>query len=608
MRTFAQKQNPFQQRSFFNLTRASAVEPVVIHRDDDHAEDFASTVSIPFAHDFSRITVDSLYPIMLRAKLTVNTPGDRYEQEAERVAEQVMRMPVPSLRTPPIGLHESAQQKCAAWAVRQRNDGLRETRPLNSAPNRPEPGAAHGDEKLYAKVIGEGSCVGTNNSRGGAGHCTIDTKDSGEETSGDDTEAAAPESAAETREKVSENSLQRSAVGHSPPLTASAIVGEGLDSSGHPLDTETRSFMESRFGHSFAHVRVHNNTQASLSADAVGAYAYTVGRDIVFRSGAYAPATDAGRRLLAHELTHVVQQGGTAETATGGRQQGMAISRSIRPLLQRQIKTAIRECPPSPEATTELLSHSNLMGLAWPERVSVKITARRWWDRFTSEDESESPHGAESRDKGDPQEGNDSMGRLEPVWRAHVTQVVGRYSRQVRLLPDQKEVSTDLSQTTKENFCAQVTQLSSLGNTILPNPDPSKPPEGWYMIAAVKAHENLHISRFHEALDNAVPDIKSFFTDFIEPTRVPSGKHSRKLSRAEAVGRIKKSGGFPAALWQARNAWQAQTDKLVEKDHTGPTAAAEHIVVDPIVRNICNYAKGQRRKEQGWEKCPACPP
>jgi hypothetical protein len=68
--------------------------------------------------------------------------------------------------------------------------------------------------------------------------------------------------------------------------------------------------MESRFGHSFARVRVHHDSLAAASAKAVNANAYTVGRDIVFAAGRYAPQTPHGRQLLAHELAHVVQQGG----------------------------------------------------------------------------------------------------------------------------------------------------------------------------------------------------------------------------------------------------------------------------------------------------------
>jgi hypothetical protein len=73
--------------------------------------------------------------------------------------------------------------------------------------------------------------------------------------------------------------------------------------------------MEPRFGHSFADVRIHTDARAASSAAAVQAYAYTVGRDVVFGAGMYSPTTPQGRRLIAHELAHVVQQEGAADPA-----------------------------------------------------------------------------------------------------------------------------------------------------------------------------------------------------------------------------------------------------------------------------------------------------
>src|SRR5437016_9398974 len=103
-------------------------------------------------------------------------------------------------------------------------------------------------------------------------------------------------------------SLQRSTANLSAPSTVPPIVHDVLHSSGHPLDTGTRAFMEPRFGHDFSQVRVHTDARAADSARAVNATAYTVGRDIVFGSGQYSPVTSAGRSLMAHELTHVAQQ------------------------------------------------------------------------------------------------------------------------------------------------------------------------------------------------------------------------------------------------------------------------------------------------------------
>ena len=92
------------------------------------------------------------------------------------------------------------------------------------------------------------------------------------------------------------------------------IVGQVLRSSGQTLDATTRTFMEPRFGHDFSQVRVHTNGQAAKSARAVNALAYTVGNDVVFAESQYALNTTEGRRLIAHELTHVIQQSGASST------------------------------------------------------------------------------------------------------------------------------------------------------------------------------------------------------------------------------------------------------------------------------------------------------
>ena len=110
--------------------------------------------------------------------------------------------------------------------------------------------------------------------------------------------------------------LQRFAVRNPEAGTVPDIVYDVLRSPGQPLDTDTHSFMESRLGYDFSGVRVHTDQRAMDSAVAVDARAYTVGRDIAFGAGQYAPQTSVGRQLLAHELTHVIQQGDTQ--AVGG--------------------------------------------------------------------------------------------------------------------------------------------------------------------------------------------------------------------------------------------------------------------------------------------------
>lgn len=107
-----------------------------------------------------------------------------------------------------------------------------------------------------------------------------------------------------------EDTLQRRAANGGKSDTVPPIVHEVLFSPGQPFDPATRAFMEPRFGHDFGNVRIHTDAHAAESAQMVSSLAYTVGRDVVFGAGQYAPETPVGRHLLAHELTHVVQQRG----------------------------------------------------------------------------------------------------------------------------------------------------------------------------------------------------------------------------------------------------------------------------------------------------------
>ena len=106
-----------------------------------------------------------------------------------------------------------------------------------------------------------------------------------------------------------EETLQRKPAGlQTVGGDAPAAVHEVLRAPGQPLDAETRSFMEPRLGQDLGDVRVHSDLVAARSAQELGAAAYTVGDDVVFADGYFAPRTPSGRRLIAHELSHVVQQ------------------------------------------------------------------------------------------------------------------------------------------------------------------------------------------------------------------------------------------------------------------------------------------------------------
>ncbi len=178
-------------------------------------------------HDSSRISIHPPSAGVIQTKLAIIKLGDSYEQEADRLAAQVMCTPKSQL-----------QRACPCG----------------------------------------GGCPTCQSERPGREPKSLQT-----------------------------NRVQASDTGQ---FAAPPIVHEVLRSPGQPLDTTTRNLMGPRFGHDFSEVRVHADPKAAESARAVNALAYTVGRDVVFGTGRYVPGSTEGTRLLAHELTHVVQQAG----------------------------------------------------------------------------------------------------------------------------------------------------------------------------------------------------------------------------------------------------------------------------------------------------------
>jgi hypothetical protein len=215
-------------KSILHLQRTignQAVQRMLLTDAGQPEAELTRPASLRFAHNFSRIPVHAPAAGVIQTKSAINKPGDEYEQEADSISEQVMRMPEPQV-----------PRACA------RGGGCPEC--LTE-----QPGQEH--KRLQTKRV----------------------------QSGDTGQMAAP-----------------------------PIVGEVLRSPGQPLDPATRAFMEPRFGHDFSQVRVHTDLPAARSAEAVAAHAYTVGFDVVFGSGRYAPTGRDGQRLLAHELAHVAQQ------------------------------------------------------------------------------------------------------------------------------------------------------------------------------------------------------------------------------------------------------------------------------------------------------------
>ncbi len=109
-------------------------------------------------------------------------------------------------------------------------------------------------------------------------------------------------------EQTRQHKPERQIIPASKPKTLPSTVHHATASGGQTLDAKTQQTLGPRFGHDFSQVRIHADSHAAESAQALGANAYAVGSDIVFGEGKYAPGTSDTERLLAHELTHVVQQ------------------------------------------------------------------------------------------------------------------------------------------------------------------------------------------------------------------------------------------------------------------------------------------------------------
>lgn len=232
-------------------------------------------------------------PGVMQAKLVVGHVNDPLEHEADRVAGQVMRMQSAGLSIGRAG--RRLTRKCSAC-----EEEARVMRTKSAAP-------AAGTLRAMTDNVSTEPSMQTYNlisitsaPRGVRREC--DACDDDEVSTGCD----ACYNDTETVPVQPKLARHVGASGGEAP----GIVDDVLRSPGRALDTGTRSFFEQRFGYDFGRVRVHTDSTAGQSAAAIGAHAYTSGSDIVFANGRFDPNSQAGRELLAHELTHVVQQGG----------------------------------------------------------------------------------------------------------------------------------------------------------------------------------------------------------------------------------------------------------------------------------------------------------
>lgn len=188
------------------------------------------------------------------------------------------------------------------------------TRSSRSAPTRSVPGAGRPSSTTAVLSLQRCACGGVPGPTGECAACRAKRLASASGLS-----VSSPTDAAEVQAASVEASFggagSPAAGAQGAPTSMPAGVEDGLRSPGRPLAPSVRASMEASFGHDFGDTRIHTDSRASSSARAIDARAYTVGEGIVFGEGQYAPETSAGRALLAHELTHVVQQREGRESA-----------------------------------------------------------------------------------------------------------------------------------------------------------------------------------------------------------------------------------------------------------------------------------------------------
>jgi|GEM_PF-3245585 len=232
----------------------------------------------------------------IQAKLKISEPGDVHEQEADQIADQVMRMPDPS-----VAERRTINGGASVPEIRRLCDECEEEKAMRMT--------AHGEEE-------EKETIQTKRAPGDAG-------------------------------------------------LAATVATAGLGS-GQPLGASALNFFQPRFSHDLSQVRIHTDARAADSARSVNALAYTIGRDVVFGAGQYAPETADGKRLLAHELTHVLQNDSRPQpNQTSVTESSSGVAGKI----ETQVESMISRVPTYPDASCDRVQTS--INRAWP-------TSKRW--------------------------------------------------------------------------------------------------------------------------------------------------------------------------------------------------------------------------------------
>ncbi|CAD0227830.1 conserved hypothetical protein [Planktothrix agardhii] len=337
VRPFADEQLALKEEdstSEQKLAGAAAPPPPEIQRNQN----------INSGYNFSQISISEYIPATPQAKLVVGAPGDKYEKEADAMADKVVSTVIPvqkqeeqeeqgkvnlkpttdTIQAPPEEegtvhlkpLTENIQQ-------RQEEDGTVHLKPLAQTIQRYEQEATLHLKRLSG-ILQQKEIEGVVHLKSIDNHI--------------------PSGMSQTLKQSTLISRQGNG-----GFAASENIETRVKSSkggGGPLPDETRDFMEERFGNDFSGVKVHTGSDAVQLSKDLGAQAFTHEQDVYFNSGKYSPHTDEGKKLLAHELTHTIQQ-------TGPKAKRKSLSRKIqkKSQIQRQIqpspvKNGVKKNPP----------------------------------------------------------------------------------------------------------------------------------------------------------------------------------------------------------------------------------------------------------------------
>jgi len=362
---------------------------------------------------------------------------------------------------------------------------------------------------------------------------------------------------------------QRSAIGAHSVDEVPPIVHEVLRSPGQSLDAATRNFFEPRLGTDFSRVRVHTHSNLSDSAKPMDRK-NSNGANLTFGDPRRCLPLTAGthNHYLGNSGSH--EAVGKKDFAKGGKDEEMS------KLPERDDEDLLAD-----EMPEHHFAESAGIQIGAPGAVQTSVVEEKKGSVELDDDYGDS--GLTS-----PESINETIRAIKigTRWKAELTDLVGHYSKQARLLPGVKEVTGPEGNTTSSNFCAQAEDLYSLGDR----------GTKWYMLSAVIAHEDVHAAHMGPALAQAAPKIKAAFG------RVKVKDDTQK-SEATALTEIQVQPRYQKIRKKIVDLWIRKASRFTKADHRGPAYAAEFKAVTPMIESICNHARQNK-----WGPCKRCHP